>query len=67
MPQKIILNNEVFIGPNKEALKKTEENEFTRYLGIWLGEKDHKKFTIDLLQREILHITQTLKYQKNNR
>ena len=53
-----------FIGPNKEILQKTEENEFTRYLGIWLGEKDHKKYTINLVQREIFHITQALKYKK---
>ena len=56
--------NEVFIGPNRELLKKIEENDFTRYLGIWIGEKDHKKYTIDLMQREISRITQALKYKK---
>ena len=58
-------DNVVFIGPNKEALRKTKKNEFIRYLGIWLGEKDHKKFSIDLVQREIAHITQALKYKKS--
>jgi hypothetical protein len=58
------LNHSVLIGPNKEILQKTEENEFARYLGIWLGEKDHKKYTINLVQREIFHITQALKYKK---
>src|SRR5436305_9531016 len=57
-------NKTIFIGPNKEALKKTDENEFIRYLGVWIGEKDHKKFTINLLQRKIAHIIQTLKYKK---
>ena len=52
---------DIFIGPNRESLIKMGENEFTRYLGVWLGEKDHKKFTINLFQREILHITQALK------
>src|SRR5438552_18566541 len=46
-------NNTVFIGPNKEILKKTEENEFVRYLGVWIGERDQKNFTIGLLQWEI--------------
>src|SRR5271170_7608395 len=54
----------VFIGPNKEPLKKMEKTEFTRYLGVWMGEKDHKKFTFDLLQREIFQITQVLKHKK---
>src|SRR5438552_13244028 len=32
----------VYIGPNREPLKKLNENDFTRYLGIWLGKKDQK-------------------------
>ena len=43
------LNKMVYIGPNKEPLKKTDESEFTRYLGIWIGERNHKKFTTNLL------------------
>ena len=57
-------NHSVLIGPNKEILQKTEKNEFARYLEIWLGEKDHKKYTINLVQREIFHITQALKHKK---
>src|SRR5438552_15834628 len=57
-------NNTVFIGPNKETLKKTKENEFVRYLGVWIGEKDHKNFTIDLLQQEIAQITHALSSKK---
>src|SRR5438552_5111180 len=34
------LNKVVYIGPNREPLKKLDENNFTRYLGIWLEEKD---------------------------
>ena len=57
-------DKEVLIGPNKEPLKKTKTSEYTRYLGIWLGEKDHKKFTIGLLQREILQVTNALSKKK---
>src|SRR5271154_5679829 len=57
-------NDIVFIRPNKEPLRKMEKYEFTRYLGVWMGEKDHKKFKFNLLQREIFQITQALKYKK---
>ena len=57
-------DNTVYIGPEKEPLKKSEENEFARYLGIWIGEKDHKKFTIDLMEREIFQITHALEKKK---
>src|SRR5438477_9392422 len=53
-------NKVVYIGPSREPLKKLDENDFTRYLGIWLGEKDQKKFIINLLQREIFQVTQAL-------
>src|SRR5437667_333676 len=46
------------------SLDTKDKNEFIRYLEVWIREKDHKKFTIDLLQREIAHITQALKYKK---
>ena len=54
----------VFIGPKKECLIKTETNEFARFLGIWLGEKDHKNYTIDLMTREIFQVTHALKKKK---
>ena len=57
-------NNTVFIGPNKETLKKTEENEFVRYLGVWIGERDYKNFIIGLLQWEIAQITHALSSKK---
>src|SRR5271170_2314708 len=57
-------SNIVLIGPNKEPLDKMKEDEFTRYLSVWIGEKDHKKFTFELLQRENFQITQTLKHKK---
>ena len=57
-------NKAVLIGPNKELLKKLSKEEFTRYLGIHIGERDHKKYVLDLLQREILHITQALNNKK---
>ena len=57
-------DKEVLIGPNKEPLKKLSKEEFTRYLGIHIGEIDHKKYVFDLLQREIFHITQALNNKK---
>ena len=57
-------NKVVYIGPSREPLKKLDENDFTRYLGIWLGEKDQKKFIINLLQREIFQVTQALGKKK---
>jgi len=53
-------DKEVLIGPNKEPLKKLDKNEFTRFLGIWIGEKNGKKFTSNLLKREAHQITQAL-------
>src|SRR5438552_4668415 len=57
-------NKIVYIGPNRKPLKKLDENNFTRYLNIWLGEKDKKKFIINLLQREIFQVTQALGKKK---
>src|SRR5438876_961533 len=57
-------NSRVFIGPNKKALKKTEENEFIGYHGVWIDKKDHKKFIMKLLQCEIVQITQALNSKK---
>ena len=58
------LNKVVYIGPNREPLKKLDKNDFTRYLGIWLEEKNQKKFIINLLQREIFQVTQALGKKK---
>src|SRR6266480_1385303 len=57
-------NKVVYIGSSREPLKKLDENDFTRYLGIWLEEKDQKKFIINLLQREIFQVTQALGKKK---
>src|SRR5438876_768044 len=57
-------NKVVYIGSSRERLKKLDKNDFTRYLGIWLGEKDQKKFIINLLQREIFQVTQALGKKK---
>src|SRR5436305_393199 len=54
----------VYIESNREPLKKLDGNDFTRYLGIWLGEKNQKKFIINLLQRELFQVTQALKKKK---
>src|SRR5438552_9501514 len=57
-------NKIVYIESNREPLKKLDENNFTRYLNIWLREKDQKKFIINLLQREIFQVTQALEKKK---
>ena len=33
---KNVTNNTIFIGPNEETLKKTEENKFVKYLRVWI-------------------------------
>ena len=58
------LNKVVYIESNRKSLKKLDENNFTRYLGIWLEEKNQKKFIINLLQREIFQVIQALKKKK---
>jgi len=57
-------NKEILIGPNKDPLKKLPKEAFARYLGIWIGEKNQKSFTYNLLQREIYQITHSLKKKK---
>ena len=51
-------DKEIFIDPNKEPLKKLNKNEFTSFLEIWIGEKNGKKFTFNLLKREAHQIMQ---------
>src|SRR5438552_16316086 len=60
---KNVTNNTVFIESNKETLKKTKENKFVRYLEVWIGERDHKNFTIGLLQQMFDQITHTFNYK----
>ena len=57
-------NKEILIGPNKDPLKKIPKEAFARYLGIWIGEKNQKSFTYNLLQREIYQVTHSLKGKK---
>ena len=51
-------------GINKEEVKELEDHNFTRFLGIHLGNKNHKKDTILEIKREIQRITSVLKLKK---
>ena len=51
-------------GLNRETVTMLNNGEFTRFLGIWIGNKDHKKETIARVKQDIAQIVSALKYKK---
>src|SRR5438477_9060056 len=52
------------VGLNKENVTILNNGEFARFLGIWIGNKDHKKETIARVKQNIAQIVSVLKYKK---
>src|SRR4051812_34831261 len=53
-------NNSVLAGLNKSLVHRMKTSEYTRFLGIWIGNKNSKKNTIYRIQLEINRITSSL-------
>ena len=51
-------------GLNKEPVMALDNNETARFLGIWIGSKDHKRTTIDKIRQDIDKIVSVLKGKK---
>ena len=54
----------VHAGTNEEEVKPTENNTFARFLGIWIGNKNHKTNTKNRIEYEITNITRAIKRKK---
>ena len=51
-------------GLNRETVTMLNNEEFIRFLGIWIGNKNHKKKTIARVKQDIAQIVSALKYKK---
>ena len=51
-------------GLNMELVTMLDNKETTRFLGIWIDSKEHKKATIDKIKQDINKITSVLKGKK---
>jgi hypothetical protein len=53
----------IYIGQDRDEVYATSKHEFVRFLGVWFGEKSHKKNTVELVQREIDRIVSIIQYK----
>jgi len=54
----------VNMGTSHNTVTELDRKEHTRFLGIWLGSKDHSKEAFRLVQKEIKSISSILKNKK---
>ena len=54
----------VHAGTNEEEVKPMENNTFVRFLGIWIGSKNHRADTKNRIEQEITNITRALRRKK---
>jgi len=54
----------VHVGPNREEVIELDRNAHTRFLGIWIGSKNHTKDTVRRIESEIASIKAALKFKQ---
>ena len=57
-------NTNITYGTNSTKIFSLEKKEFTRFLGVWIGEDDNKNFVKGQINNEIEKAYNVMKYKK---
>src|SRR5438045_9150175 len=57
-------NTNIIYGANSIKIQPLEKKDFTRFLGVWIGEADNKQFVKKQIKDEINKASNVMKYKK---